>query len=81
MPVKMPDRYLAEMIIDRIAASKVYKGRDYTDACPLEYYYLGTHRAPIEESTKEKLLFYLELLAREGEEETFRRMKKELVHR
>ena len=81
VPVKMPDRYLAEMIIDRIAASKVYKGRDYTDACPLEYYYLGTHRAPIEESTKEKLLFYLELLAREGEEETFRRMKKELVHR
>ena len=81
VPVKMPDRYLAEMIIDRSAASKVYKGRDYTDAWPLEYYYLGTHRAPIEESTKEKLLSYFELMAREAEEEPFRTMKKELVHR
>ena len=31
-PVPMPDRYIAEMIMDRIAASKVYEGRNYTDA-------------------------------------------------
>lgn len=78
-PVPMPDRYIAEMIMDRIAASKVYKGRDYTDSCPLEYYYQGTQNAPIHPETREKLLKYLEMLAKEGEKETFSRMKRELV--
>ncbi len=40
-PVEMPRRYFAEMIMDRIAASKVYKGADYTDGAPL-----GTSRHP-----------------------------------
>ena len=31
---KMPLRYLVEMVMDRIAASKVSKGKDYTDASP-----------------------------------------------
>ena len=30
----MPDRYIAEMIMDRIAASKVYMGGEYTDRSP-----------------------------------------------
>lgn len=78
-PVPMPDRYVAEMIMDRIAASKVYKGADYTDACPLEYYYQGTQNAAIHPQTREKLLKYLEMLAEEGEEITFARIRKELV--
>ena len=28
----MPTEYLVEMVMDRIAACKVYRGRDYTDA-------------------------------------------------
>ena len=35
-PVPMPDRYIAEMIMDRIAASKVYMGDQYTDRSPLD---------------------------------------------
>ena len=35
--VKMPPRYLAEMVADRVAASKIYKGKNYTDAASLEY--------------------------------------------
>ena len=31
-PVPMPKRYIAEMVMDRIAASKVYEGKNYTDA-------------------------------------------------
>lgn len=80
-PVPMPDRYIAEMIMDRIAASKVYKGKDYTDAEPLAYYYLGTDRAPLHEETRAKLLKTLEMLAEEGEEKTFRYIKKELVRK
>ena len=35
---KMPLRYVAEMVCDRIAACEVYKGKAYTSAAPLEYY-------------------------------------------
>ena len=35
---KMPLQFVAGMFCDRVAASKVYKGKDYTDASPWEYY-------------------------------------------
>jgi len=78
-PVPMPDKYIAEMIMDRIAASKVYEGTAYTDASALKYYYKGTDRAPLHEDTRQKLLRMLTMLAEEGEEKTFRCIKKELV--
>ena len=34
----MPYRYAVEMVCDMIAASTVYKGKDYTSSCPLEYF-------------------------------------------
>lgn len=34
----MPVNYLVEMVMDRIAACKVYRGKDYTDASAWEYY-------------------------------------------
>ena len=40
---KMPVRYVAEMMMDRIAACKVYKGKEYTDSSPLEYYHRDCH--------------------------------------
>lgn len=79
VPVPMPDRYIAEMIMDRIAASKVYHGRDYTDRDPLDYYYRGTDRAPLHDSTREKLVRMLTMLAEKGERETFRCIREELV--
>ena len=36
--MRMPEKYVAEMVADRIAASKIYKKDKYTDASPLEYY-------------------------------------------
>lgn len=79
VPVPMPDKYIAEMLMDRIAASKVYRGKAYTDKDPLDYYYLGTHEAPLHEYTRSKLLMYLEMLAEKGEKETYKAIKKELV--
>ncbi len=35
--MKMPPRYLAEMLIDRVCASKVYGKDGYTDASALQY--------------------------------------------
>ena len=77
-PVPMPDRYIAEMVMDRIAASKVYEGKNYKDSSPLEYYYKGTNNAPLHPYTRKQLLRYLTMLARKGEAYTFARMKREL---
>lgn len=78
-PVPMPDRYIAEMIMDRIAASKVYRGSEYTDADPLAYYLKGADKILIHEDTKEKLDRMLTMLAQKGEKETFECIKRELV--
>ncbi len=37
-PVPMPRKYVAEMLMDRIAASKTYRGSAYKDSDPLAYY-------------------------------------------
>ncbi len=79
IPVPMPDRYIAEMIMDRIAASKVYRGADYKDSDSLDYLMQGFERAPMHEYTKQTLLHYLTMLAEKGEEETFRAIRNELV--
>ena len=78
-PVPMPDRYIAEMILDRIAACKVYQGKNYTDASPYLYYKRGEMRMPMHPETKRKLERMLKLLAREGEKKTLMRIRRELV--
>ncbi len=79
-PVPMPSEYIAEMIMDRIAACKVYRGKSYTDAAPLEYY-LGGHGAEvlIHPETAATLERMLRMLAEKGEQETFACIKQELV--
>lgn len=70
-PAPMPDRYIAEMLMDRIAACKVYHKGTYTDADPLEYYLSGKNRPPLHEETKRKLEGLLRMLAAKGERYTF----------
>lgn len=81
IPVPMPDRFIAEMVMDRIAASKVYKGAAYTDASPLEYYRQGTELAPLHPYTKENLELLLKLLAEKGEKETFRYIRESFLRK
>ncbi len=81
VPVPMPPKYIAEMIMDRIAASKVYKGKDYTDDAPLAYYLPGKGKVPIHPETAKILEKILRMLAEEGEKETFRYIKKELLQK
>lgn len=71
-PVEMPRRYLAEMVMDRIAASKVYRGADYTNGSALEYL-TQAHETPLmHPETKRQLILILTLLRDQGEEATFR---------
>ena len=69
--MKMPVRYVVEMFLDRIAASKVYKGSRYRDSDPLEYYENGKAAELMHKDTAALLEKLLRMLAEEGEEKTY----------
>lgn len=71
-PVKMPLKYVIEMFCDRVAASKVYRGKNYTDNHPLEYFQNGKSRRMIHPDTSELLESLLVMLSQKGEKETFK---------
>lgn len=85
--LKMPVRYVVEMFLDRIAASKVYQGNAYTDESPLEYYLRGRERlADVQEGGRmihpetEALLYrLLTMLAKKGEERTFSYIREKIL--
>ena len=66
-PVAMPDRYLAEMVMDRIAASKTYEGAAYTDGSALAYFERAHESRLLHPETAKKLRTLLTLLKEEGE--------------
>ena len=85
-PAKMPTKYMVEMVMDRIAASKNYLKEDYTDASPLAYLDGAKDVNLIHKDTYRQLHGLLEMLAEKGEPYTFayiRRvvLKKKIPHR
>ena len=78
-PAPMPVKYVVEMLMDRIAACKIYNGSSYTPKDPLVYYQKGKEKAPIHEDTKELLEKLLVMLAQEGEEITFSYIRNHLL--
>ena len=77
VPVKMPDRYVAEMIADRVAACMIYKGKDYNSWDSLKYYEREKRVAKhlIHQDTRNKLEFFLQMLGEQGEAATFKYIK------
>ena len=73
--VKMPVNYFVEMVMDRIAACKIYHGSAYTDADALNYL---VHAEEVRDGsmmhpdTRRELLYVLTMLRDRGEKETFR---------
>ncbi len=74
--MKMPERYVLEMVCDRIAASKVYKGDQYTDDAALEYYNRTREYYLIHPETDALLKKLLTMLATKGEDYTFAYMRR-----
>ena len=74
--IAMPRRYVAEMIFDRVSASRVYNGSRYKDSDPLEYYRKGSEKAWfIHEETKAQMAMLLTMWRDEGEEATIAYIK------
>lgn len=78
-PAPMPVKYVVEMFMDRIAASKVYNKERYTDASPWEYYVRGRDIAPLHPETKALLEKLLRMLAKKGETATFAYIRRKLL--
>lgn len=77
--VRMPMRYLAEMYVDRVAACKVYRGKDYTNEHPLEYFLKGKENVQMHEITKRDLERLLRMLATQGEKITEKYIRRRIL--
>jgi hypothetical protein len=65
-PMPMPDKYVLEMVCDRVAASMTYLGDKYTDRAPLEYYLSHIDENQFHEKTRHLLKFFLNEIAENG---------------
>lgn len=77
--MKMPLKYVVEMFIDRISASKNYQKENYTDRSALTYYEKGKGHYMMHKDTEAMLVYLLTMLAVKGEKETFRFVKNEVL--
>ena len=79
IPAKMPEKYVVEMFIDRVAASKNYNKGRYTDDMPLKYYQSGNPGNYMHAETRKLLEKLLNMLAKEGEEKTMQYIRQEII--
>ena len=77
----MPLRYVAEMFCDRVAASKIYQGDNYSPQHPIEYFMRSKGKRIIHKDTSDELELLLRMLSEKGERETFRFIKKRIKSR
>ena len=78
--VEMPKQYVAEMFCDRLAASKVYRGKDFTTADPYNFYLKGKGRRLLLHPSTEKLLETILITLRdEGEDAAFDFVRHEVL--
>lgn len=70
-PIDMPRKYLAEMICDRVAASKIYLKENYTNDAPWNYFDSHRDENQFSTNTRQDLIYFLQMLRDEGEEYLF----------
>ena len=76
MGAPMPRKYIAEMVMDRISASRTYSGETYTDRHPLDYFLRSKEKMWfVHPDTKRDLEALLRILADHGEEKLLWYMK------
>lgn len=73
--MKMPRNYVVEMLMDRIAASKVYNREKYTDHDALAYFLRGKGHYMLHPQTARDLEGLLRILDKEGEEALYHYVK------
>ena len=69
--MRMPRKYVAEMLADRIAASKVYNKEKYTQHDPLIYFLKGKSHYLMHPETMKEIEHLLRILDEKGEDACF----------
>ena len=77
--VAMPRKFLAEMVMDRVAACKVYRGSRYEDGAALDYLHHSIERELMNGKTRRELEYLLTMLAENGEKKTFDYIKNHVL--
>lgn len=77
--MRMPEKYVVEMFCDRIAASKIYRGSEYTDRDSLDYFLKGYRRYVIHEDSERLLYTLLRMLSVKGEDYTFKYIRNKIL--
>ncbi|MCR5665730.1 MAG: DUF5662 family protein [Eubacterium sp.] len=77
--MKIPKKYVVEMVMDRIAASKVYQKEKYTDESSWLYYKRGRDHLVMHEESRRLLEDMLQLLAKQGEEALYEYIRREVL--
>lgn len=77
--VHMPRKYLAEMVMDRIAACKTYQGEAYTDASALAYLENSREQHLIHPDTRRELAHILTILKEQGEKTMYDYVKNSVL--
>lgn len=77
--MRMPIKYVVEMFIDRMCASKNYQKEAYSDKSALDYYNKGKEYYILHNESRALLELLLNKLAKEGEEATLTFIKNELL--
>ena len=77
--MNMPTKYVVEMFIDRMSASKNYLKEKYTQRSALEYYEARKHYYILHPESRELLEFLLNKLCDEGEENTVKYIKNNII--
>ncbi len=77
--MKMPVKYVCEMFIDRVSASKNYQKKAYRDDSALKYYKKSFDHYLIHEDTAALLEYMLTMLAVKGEKYTYSYIRNEIL--
>lgn len=77
-PVPMPPRYVAEMFCDRVAASKIYRKKEYRDGDAYAYYLRGRAKTLMHPDTARMLEKWLRELSENGEKAAFSMVRADL---
>ena len=73
--MKIPLRYICEMVCDRVAASQIYLGDRYTDASAWEYYKRSRDHYLMHPESRAMLEKLLKMVRDDGQDRTFAYMK------
>ncbi len=77
--MRMPEKYVAEMVCDRIAACKTYRKEKYSDEDAWNYYLFGKKYLVLHPETRAQLEKCLLVLKDEGEDACFKYIRTQLL--